>query len=149
MSTEWTQDLVLDQPELDRQHAMLFARLQRATAALDGTTAEADAAVGKFADELMAHLAAEEALMEESLFPERTRHKSAHEIFVADFLRMRDELRELGPTPAVAEWLAKRLPEWLRFHIRMNDAPLAAHLVRRAQRPGDARQRKGDTRRLS
>lgn len=150
MSTDWTREMALDHEELDRQHASLFARLGTVSALLDaGTRAELERAVSALGDELMAHLASEEALMEETLYPERGRHKSAHELFVADFLRLREELREKGPTPFVAEWLRIRIPEWLTFHIRVNDAPLVAHLARRRPQPGDARPRNGDGRRLS
>lgn len=131
MSVEWTRDLALEHEELDHEHALLFARLDAVSALLDtGAPAEIERAVAALADALVSHLAAEEALMEEAHYPERGRHKSAHELFVADFLRMRAELREEGPTPFVASWLRIRIPEWLRFHIRVNDAPLAAHLAR-------------------
>jgi hemerythrin len=151
MSTEWTGDLVLENEDLDRQHAMLFARLGIVSGLLDaGTTAEVQDAVIAFGDALMAHLSSEEALMDESLFPDRGRHKSAHEMFVSDYLQMKEELREKGPTPLVAEWVRTRIPEWLWFHVWWNDAPLAAHLARRRPpQPGEARRRKGDGRHLS
>ncbi len=144
MPLNWTADLVLDHAELDRQHALVFTRLRTAAEALHGPREALERALGLFADELMAHLSAEEVLMEESAYPERARHKSAHELFVADFLQMRAELHEKGPTPLVAEWLRTRIPEGLRFHVRVNDAPLAAHLARRRPQPGDVRVRKGD-----
>jgi hemerythrin-like metal-binding protein len=149
MSVDWTHDLVLDSDEMDRHHAILFARLGNAAALLDAGRPELEQVVAKLADDLMAHLSAEEAVMEETAYPDRCRHKSAHELFLADFLQMREELREKGPTPLVADWIRTRIPEWLRFHIRVNDAPLAAHLARRSPQPGDARRRKGDPRRLS
>jgi hypothetical protein len=55
---------------------------------------------------------------------------------------MREVLGREGVTPAVAEWASLRAPEWLRFHIRTNDAPFAMHLARRRQSgPGRARDR--------
>jgi hemerythrin len=146
MGIEFDKEMVLDHPELDRHHAVLFARLASAVGTLDGTTAEVESAVSRFADELLSHLAGEEALMEETAFPDRKRHRSAHELFVADFLQMRTELREKGPTPLVAEWIRTRIPEWLRFHVRVNDSVFAAHLARRRPQPGDARQRTPDRR---
>ena len=149
MSSEFTSEMVLGQKDLDREHALLMTRLGNLAAALDGSGVEAAEAADAFADQLMAHLAAEEALMEETLYPERRRHKLAHELFVADFLQMRGELREKGLTPLVVGWVRTRIPEWLRFHIRVNDVPLAAHLARRRPQPGDTSRRKGDGRRLS
>jgi hemerythrin len=149
MSADWTHDLILDHEELDRQHAVLFGRLQTAAALVDGRRAELEVAVAAFADDLFAHLAREEELMEESLYPERGRHKSAHELFVADFLQMRAELSANGVTPPVADWIRTRIPEWLRFHVRVNDAPVAAHLARKRAEPGDVTVRRRDGRRLS
>jgi hemerythrin-like metal-binding protein len=150
MSADLTPDLLLDHPDLDRQHALVLVRLDQIADALDRPRDEIERVVSAFADELMSHLASEEALMEETLYPERGRHKSAHELFAADFLQMRDELREKGPTPVVEEWIRTRIPEWLKFHIRVNDAPLAAYLARRRPQPGDVVRSKGDrNRRLS
>lgn len=147
MSTEWTPELTLNFELLDAQHVQLFRRLEETAAALGGPREPLDAAVAAFADALMEHLASEEQLMDDSAYPERVRHKSAHELFVADFEQMRAELRASGPTPALADWVRRRIPEWLRFHIRVNDVPLAAWLARRAA-AGDVA-RKDDGRRLS
>jgi hemerythrin len=149
LSADWTHDMILDDEELDRQHAVLFARLQTAAALADGRRADLEVAVAAFADELFSHVAREEALMDESLYPERVRHKSAHELFVADFLQLRAELTANGASPPVVDWIRTRIPEWLRFHIRVNDAPLAAHLARKRAEPGDVTVRRRDGRRLS
>jgi hemerythrin len=149
MTVGWSPDLTLNEELLDAQHVDLFRRLTDASAALDGTRAALDAAVAAFADALVAHLAVEERLMDETLYPERTRHRSAHELFLADLGQMRAELHHKGATPAVAEWIRDRLPEWLRFHIRVNDVPFGAFLARRRQHGGDLRSRRDDGRRLS
>jgi hemerythrin len=146
---EFGADLVLESEELDAQHREVFRRLEDAAAVLDRGTAEVDAALGAFVDALMAHVTAEEALMERALYPDRARHRIAHEVFVADLLQLRAELREKGPTPLVSEWLARRIPEWLRFHVRVNDAPLATYLARRPPPTGAARPRNAAGRRPS
>jgi len=146
MPVEWSPELTLNDELLDPQHVDLFRKLADAVAALEGPRASAEAAVGVFADALMGHLAAEERLMNESLYPERVRHRSAHELFVADFERMRTELRANGATPLVAEWIGRRIPEWLRFHIRVNDAPFGDWLARRRQQPANVRRRRDDGR---
>lgn len=147
MSPGWTPDLTLNNETLDEQHVELYRMLQDAAKALDGTRAALDAALARFLDALVDHVAIEEQLMDETLYPERTRHKSAHELFVADFERMRAELREFGPTPVVQDWVRRRVPEWLSFHVRVNDQPLAAWLARR--KSSDPRSRKDDGRRFS
>jgi hemerythrin len=128
---EWTPELTLNHEVLDDDHLEIFRRIAQAAAVLDGSMAEVEQAVAAVADALVTHIATEERLMNESLYPERARHRSAHELFMADFLQMREELREKGPTPLVADWIRRRIPEWLRFHIRVNDLPFGVYLSRR------------------
>jgi hemerythrin-like metal-binding protein len=150
MTVDWSPELTLNQDLLDLQHVDLFRRLADAAAALDGARPSLEAAVESFADALVAHLAVEERLMEETLYPERIRHRSAHEMFVADLSQMRAELRAHGPTPVIADWIRTRIPEWLRFHIRVNDLPFGDYLARRRkQQPADARLGRDGGRRLS
>jgi len=152
MPAEWSPDLTLNHELLDDQHVELFRRLEEAAVACDaGAAAAVRAAVNAFADAFLEHLAAEEALMEETLYPERTRHKAAHELFTADLVEMRRELEEHGPTPVVADWIRTRVPEWLLFHIRVNDLPFGAHLARSTQPAPErgARRRPSPPKRLS
>ncbi len=131
MASEWTPDLTLNHEMLDRQHADIFRCLADLSDALAGPRDAIDRSLGELSDSLVTHLAAEEQLMAEVLYPERARHKSAHELFMADFLQMRETLREEGVTPAVDDWIRRRIPEWLRFHISVNDFPLGVYLARR------------------
>jgi hemerythrin len=131
MASEWTPDLTLNHEMLDAQHADLFRCLSELADALQGPREAIERALAALSDSLVTHLAAEEQLMTEVLYPERARHKSAHELFMADFLQMRETLREEGVTPAVDDWIRRRIPEWLRFHISVNDFPLGVYLARR------------------
>ena len=150
MPGEWSPELTLNHELLDAQHVDLFRRLAAAAAAVDGPRAALEEAVDALRDTLVTHLAVEEQLMDETLYPERVRHKSAHELFVADFEKVHAELVASGPTPAVADGLRRRVPEWLRFHTRVNDAPFGAYLARRRQMgAGAARSARSDVKRLS
>lgn len=140
MTAEWSPELILNHELLDAQHMEVFRRLAEAGAALRGDREALETALAAFADALMEHVSAEEQIMEETFYPERVRHRSAHEMFVADLGQMRAELARTGPTPDVEAWILTRIPEWLRFHIRVNDAPLGEYLARRRpQRPGEHR----------
>ena len=148
MSASWSQELKLNHAELDRDHADLFRLVEAAAArAESGTRPEVEAAVQAFCDVLLAHLSSEDAVMDDTLYPERGRHKLAHELFTRDVMQLREELREKGPTPVIVEWLRTRVPEWLRFHILANDLPLATHLAGRALPSKPAR--RGAVRRYS
>jgi hemerythrin-like metal-binding protein len=146
MMGEWTPDLTLKHELLDSQHAAIFRCLAELAEALAGPADALGPAVAALADALVTHLANEEQLMDDALYPERTRHKSAHELFMADFLRMRRTLEEDGPTEAVADWVTHRIPDWLRFHIGVNDYPLAMFLARRRPQPSGHPARDGGRR---
>ena len=141
MSVEWSPELTLNNDELDHQHVDVFRRLHEAVVALDRSRAEVERAVALLCDSIAEHAAAEDRLMHQTLYPERARHRAAHDLFVADVERMRAELAAAGATPAVAEWLRVRIPEWLHFHIRVNDTPLALFLGRRDAHGADPRAR--------
>lgn len=149
MSTEWTPELTVNDELLDRQHVALFRLLSDATAALGVGRDVLEIAVTAFADEILDHVATEEGLMDDTSYPERSRHKTAHEMFVADLVQVRCELGRAGATPNVVEWLRVRAPEWLRFHIRTNDAPLGAFLVRRRAQQAGGRVRRPEPKRFS
>jgi hemerythrin-like metal-binding protein len=136
--SEWTPDLTLNHEMLDTQHAEIFRCLATLADALAGPPDVLDKALSELSDALVTHLAAEEQLMAEVLYPERARHKSAHELFMADFLHMRETLRDEGTTPAIDDWVRRRIPEWLRFHISVNDFPLGVYLARRRAMPAGA-----------
>ncbi len=150
MTAEWSPELTLNHDLLDGQHVELFRLLRDAAAAVErGGTLGISLAVTAFSDALIEHLAAEEEIMEETLYPERARHKSAHDMFVSDLVRMRAELEAHGPTGEVAAWFGTRAPEWLRFHIRVNDGPLGAHLARRRAAGFDLRRLRDERRHRS
>ena len=141
-------DLTLHHEALDEQHVGLFRLLDAAAEAVEtGSVAQAVRAVKAFHEALLDHTAAEETLMEESLFPDRGRHRAAHEVFLTELQQLAAELERTGPTPQVAEWLRVRVPEWLRFHIAVNDAKLGTHLAHRPAAGHGAR--RGDSRRSS
>jgi hemerythrin len=134
MTTTGKDQLGLGHEALDKEHLVLLDLLAAALQAAEtGTRPEAEARVAALADALHEHMALEDELMERSAFPDRARHQAAHELFLADFAQLRDELREKGPTPLVEEWLRVRIPEWLRFHVLVNDVRLVEHL--KAPRP--------------
>jgi hemerythrin-like metal-binding protein len=150
MVIEWTPELTVNNEELDRQHVEIFRHIAQAADALDrGVLPDLDAAVSELADALIEHLAAEEAVMDETLYPDRAPHKAAHELFMADFVQFREDLRERGLAGGAEDWIRKRIPEWLSFHIKVNDAPLAAFLARRNPGPSPIRPRRSENKRYS
>lgn len=124
-------------PPLDNQHPQLLERIDAAgTAARAGDVETAARALAGLGDYVLAHFAAEELFMTDSSYPERVRHKAAHDLFVQDLLSLTREVEAGGLTPDVVQRICERVPGWLRFHIQVNDVPLGRWLAHQRQRAG-------------
>jgi hemerythrin len=120
--------------EIDGQHRTLLQRMEAAVqAARVDDLAAAKAALSALGDFLAAHFTAEETLMAASGYPERGRHKSAHDLFMQDFAQLVREVEATGLAMPNVIWIASRMPEWVKFHIQVNDMPLGRFLA--SQRP--------------
>ena len=130
MSYRLPPELVVGFEEIDLQHRTLFERLDAVLAAAkaDDTKATRET-LAKLSDYLMAHFGAEESFMTATHYPERGRHKSAHDLFMQDFAQNLAELRTSGLSLPVIQWLTARVPEWVKFHIQVNDVPLGRYLA--------------------
>jgi hemerythrin-like metal-binding protein len=134
MSTEWTPDLTLNHQDLDADHVELFRKLAAAAAAVGVSARALTDAMELLSEAFLAHVAREDALMAGSGYPEREAHRSAHDFFLAALARVGAAVAGRGPSADEVDWLQARAPEWLRFHVRVNDAPLVAWLARRRER---------------
>jgi hemerythrin len=136
MSIRLTPDLFVGYEDIDGQHRTLFQRLDAAIEAVEADdAAAAHAAMTKLGDYLMAHFGAEESFMNAAHYPERGRHKSAHDLFMQDFMQLGQELKAAGLSVPVVQWVTLRVPEWLKFHIQVNDVPLGRFLASKRFRP--------------
>jgi hemerythrin len=139
MTTRLPPELAVGFEEIDGQHRLLLRCVDRAAAAArTGTLGEIRDALTALGDELLGHFACEEALMAEAGYPDRAKHKAAHDLFMQDFAQLTQELQALGAAPPVLSWIDSRVPEWIRFHIQVNDVPLGRFLAARRARPDHA-----------
>jgi len=135
MSVRMPPELTLGFDEIDSQHRGILEAMDRAgEAARAGDLPGTRAAVAALGDLLVGHFSAEESFMAESLFPDRGRHKAAHDLFMQDFAQLGRELSS-GLTDLAVQWVATRVPEWVKFHIRVNDSALATYLASKRYRP--------------
>ena len=136
MTLKLTSELVSGFEEIDGQHRVLFQRLDCVLEAVksDDLAATKQAFQG-LSDYLIAHFAAEESFMAAARYPDRSRHKSAHDLFMQDFAQLARELEATGLSVPVLQWITARVPEWIRFHIQVNDLPLGRFLASRRFRP--------------
>jgi hemerythrin len=141
MSLRLTPELTVGFDDIDADHRAMFQRLEALVAAAQtDDAAGARSAMATLGDCLLAHFAAEESLMNAARFPERGRHKSAHDLFMQDFVQLGRDLAACGLSVPVVQWITMRLPEWVKFHIQVNDVPLGRFLAsNRVSRGGTAR----------
>jgi hemerythrin-like metal-binding protein len=151
MVIQWSPELTLNHDLLDPQHVTLFRLLDEAAAAVDGEPDALLHAVARFGEALVAHVAEEARVMEEAHYPDRSRHGASHDLLVADVLGVLTELATSGPSPRIRTVVSTHLPDWLRYHTRVNDGPLGAWLARNGPNPTplEGRRRKSPTRKLS
>jgi hemerythrin len=69
--------------------------------------------------------------MSDASYPDRRKHKAAHDLFMQDFAQLSAELAAFGLTAPVQNWIETRVPEWIRFHVQVNDVPLGRFLAAR------------------
>ncbi len=116
----------------DAHHRGIQARMEGLRQRFEARDAGGVAvALDALCDEVMVHFASEDALMEAHAYPERTAHRASHHLFQADLEAIRREVHAQGLGDRVEDWILRRGPEWFRFHVETNDAPLAVHLARR------------------
>jgi hemerythrin len=139
MAMRLTNELTCGFEEIDGQHRVL---LQRVEAAVEAAKADdlpaAKVALSALADYLASHFTSEESLMSASAYPERGRHKSAHDLFMQDFAQLQREVDAIGLALPNVLWISSRMPEWVKFHIQVNDMPLGRFLAvqrSRAEQP--------------
>ena len=136
MAFKLTSELISGCEEIDGQHRMLFQCLDTVLQAVQSDDlAATKQALQALGDYLIAHFASEESFMAAASYPERGRHKSAHDLFMQDFAQLSRELEVTGLSVPVLQWITARVPEWIKFHIQVNDLPLGRFLASRRFRP--------------
>jgi len=138
-----TSDLLCGFHDIDTQHRVILDRLEAARLAANADDLEGTKqALASLGDAIMGHFQAEEVFMNETSYPERGRHKAAHDIFLQDFHQLTREVEAVGLSPATLSWLSTRLPEWIKFHIQVNDFPLGRFLSARRHSAGTHSEKK-------
>lgn len=129
MAIEWTAELALGIPELDRQHQHLYAiasALHEAMRAGRGESLPGILALLRdFAD---VHFAAEERHMRWRRYPGLGAHREEHARFVAEIARFEAEAA-VGVRPSLVVDVSIFLGAWMRDHIRGGDLDFGRWLV--------------------
>jgi hemerythrin len=126
----WDPSLSVGIPELDQQHASLFARLDGLIQAVRSGASRDE--VGRtllfLREYVQTHFADEEGIMRQAGFPRLAEHHLEHEGFVADLRQLEIEHRRNGASPGLVLRVSARLTSWLREHVSRADRELGAFL---------------------
>lgn len=127
MNLQWTEDLAVGHPDIDRQHQELFLRFDRFLAACN--SAESARELTKLFDFLndyvVIHFETEQRLMANHQYAGMEEHLRQHEEFTSHLQSLREELLRKGATVEVLLRTNKALLFWLTSHIRQTDTKLA------------------------
>ena len=135
-STEWDRGLDTGHPAIDEQHRELLVAHADALERARGRDGQATrVAIAGILELTRRHFAFEELLMAESSYGQRVTHAKAHAAFLRDLLDLDALTARDACSPVVRMWLESRYLAWWKFHVRSNDAALAAHLAALAKIP--------------
>lgn len=122
---EWCKEFETGFPEVDREHAELFATLNEAVARLgaDPPKDRVRAALEEIQAAISDHFAHEEALMEARGYDEFEEHKADHDFLLDEIGALLNSLEaDSGFTQGDA--LLKRVSSWFTEHCRFKDVRL-------------------------
>jgi hemerythrin-like metal-binding protein len=118
-------------PPMDQEHRSISVLLAAVdTASGSGGYQAAKEALVAAETALKAHFKHEEDLMAKHAYPNRERHKQAHDSYLVDVARSRDQLdKQRKVSSEFRRWASGRLLEWFAHHVMVNDVELGRFLA--------------------
>lgn len=126
----WTEAWATGNTMIDAEHKELFRAINELLeACTSGHGQDRIASTMKFLIDYTAqHFGDEEALQQNSHYPDYPRHKTLHENFKKTVADLDKKLKEQGPTPTLITQVSSSTGGWLITHIAQEDKRLAAHV---------------------
>ncbi|MCL2006010.1 MAG: hemerythrin family protein [Planctomycetaceae bacterium] len=130
MPITWTSALETGHPVIDSQHKELVSVVDKLlTACQQGQAADKiTPTVDYLVSYTKRHFSEEEALQQQSNYPDYNNHRGLHADFVKVIMELSAELKQTGPTPTLINKIVRNVADWLISHIQQQDGKLAAHL---------------------
>ncbi|MDA8433383.1 MAG: bacteriohemerythrin [Nitrospiraceae bacterium] len=130
---EWTEDLAVGVKRIDDQHKELFTRINGLVDAIrTGKCKETiDGTIQFLAEYALSHFREEEQCMADHRYPEFSRHKAQHAIFMRaldDLKKQAAEPRVKGMSYDLSVETNKVVVDWIITHIMRIDKKLGAFL---------------------
>ncbi|TCS79407.1 bacteriohemerythrin [Tepidibacillus fermentans] len=128
---QWTANLEVGVPEIDRQHKELVDRLNRFIIAFNnGEEKEEVGNLLKFLENyIIEHFQDEEALQRKYNYPDYDQHKKIHDQFIKTVQNYREQFDKEGVNTGFVIKMQKTLMDWLLNHISKVDS-LVGHYIR-------------------
>lgn len=133
MAVQWTEDLSVGVRQIDEQHRTLFQAVDRLFEAMRaGRGREHVEQTLQFLQGYVAtHFDTEEQHMAAHDYPGLADHRAHHQAFVQDFLALRADFQQHGPSASLTIAVQRRLCDWLRNHISSDDLAMGKFLQAR------------------
>ncbi len=145
-SVEWTDDLAVDVPKIDRQHRELFTQIDELLKAWAGGRglAEVEAMIKFLESYVEDHFGTEEHYMTKYAYTGRSQHIAQHGVFKNAFERIKDRFYRQGADDNLIAETNDLLVDWFRNHIRYVDQAFGLFLKSKLHEAGlKGRERKG------
>jgi hemerythrin len=115
---------------IDEQHRELFQRISSIlTASHERRGREAVGGLLEYLGEyVVEHFEAEERVMNQADYPGREAHRAEHQLFLRDFVALRQEFLAEGPGSLFVIRVNNRVTTWLRDHLYRTDRDMGVWL---------------------
>ncbi len=130
MGIQWSNDFLVGNPTIDRQHKELFRAFSEVVDAC--RLGQGKTKIEELLDFLevyvIFHFDAEEALMKQSNYPGLEAHRNAHASFIGQLKDLKTMFKSDGASMELLITTNETVLRWLIEHIRKTDTALGAYL---------------------
>jgi hemerythrin len=124
-----TKDMEVGIPKIDAQHRELVDRLNAVTAM--GTKSvskeETQKTLDLLGEYIVKHFGDEEAMQKQSGYPKYEWHKGQHQLYVAEFMKLKKEFMANGVSALFTLNLNNSIINWIVRHIKTVDVEFGKH----------------------
>ena len=123
---KFTDNLITNVKFIDDQHKELFSRINEVIAlgTKFASKEETDRTIKMLGDYIVKHFDDEEALQRKYSYPKHNEHKAMHQQYIAEFVKLKAEYDNNGPSVNFTMQLNKSIIDWIVKHIRYVDVDM-------------------------
>lgn len=127
---KWTQDLSVNQIDIDLQHKRLFNQINVLLSSIVNYLDPkiVDDAIAFLGDYIDSHLKFEEQYMQDNGYPDLEAHKISHQDFIDNYHQVKEKRESGAPVQVLATDIEQYLGNWLTNHIAHVDKKYAQYI---------------------